>query len=132
MPYNKSRCLTRGGNNGKPSKCASGASCRAQADAVASGEVGSGDCSDRIIKRYENIAASNTTDPNRVCTIQSHQCNFEASNGLGAKGSLGKNSEGITSCGRDKNSHLDSCEAQDVASLSQKNRGVSESEMGSD
>jgi hypothetical protein len=43
---------------------------------------------------------------------------------------MGENSEGITACGRDKNSQLGSCEAHYVGSRSPEDRGVSAGALG--
>jgi len=69
--------------NGKPKQCAPAASCRAQAGTVTSGEVGSSDFSNRVIKWFGNGPASEPTDASNIGS-------FTAQDGTGTEGEMGK------------------------------------------
>src|ERR1700721_382935 len=66
LSYTISRLSKSRGNNGKPNQCASGTSCGAQASPVAGREVGSGDFSHRVVKRFCNTSELEPTDPNHI------------------------------------------------------------------
>ena len=123
--YNKPLSKLRG-KHGKLKQCASGASLRAQAGAVASGEVRSSDLSDRVVKRFGNI-------PERKSTYPNHTGSFATKNGAGAKGEMGKGSSGIAARNNDgKTNGFGSCKAHHVSGRPQEDRGVSTGKMGED
>jgi hypothetical protein len=124
--YNKPLLSKLRGNHGKPKQCAAGASLRAQASAVASGEVRSSDLSDRVVKRFGNI-------PERKSTYPNHIGSFTTKNGAGAKGEMGKGSPGIAARNNDgKTNGSGSCKAHHVRGRPEKDRGVSTGKMGKD
>ena len=53
--------------------------------AVAGREVGSSDCSDRVVKRFASVQHRKSADPNHIGS-------FAAENGAGAKSEMGKGS----------------------------------------
>jgi len=113
-PLSKSR-----GNHGKPKQRASGASCRAQAGAVARREVRSSDLSDRVVKRFGNIQEGKSTQSNHIGSLA-------AENGEGPKGEVGKGSDSSETNG------LSSCEAHHVSVSSPENCSVSAGKVGKD
>jgi hypothetical protein len=113
------------GNHGKSKQCASGASLRAPAGAVAGGEVRSSNLSDRVVKRFGNISERKPTYPNHI------GC-FTAENGTGTKGEVGEGSEGITTNGASEDNGLGSGQAHHVGSRPEEDRGVPAGKVGKD
>ena len=97
------------GDYGKSNQCASAASCGAARSAVARGEVGSSNYSDRVFERYGSIPESKPTDPRSIG-------GFAEENGAGTKGEMGKGWEGIATSSRgSENNWLGTCEAHHVS-----------------
>jgi hypothetical protein len=122
--YNKPLSKSRG-NHGKSKQCASGASCRAQAGAIAGREARSSDLGDRVAKWFGNI-------PERESTYPNHIGSFTPENGASAKGEVGKGAEGITAGGVSENNGLSSRDAHHVGGSSPEDRGVPAGTMGKD
>ena len=104
-------------------QCAPAASRRAQANAVASGEVGSSDFSHQVVKRSGNNPERKPTDPSDIGS-------FTAQDGPGAKGTMGESSEGIAASS--VGTRLGSCETHHVGISPQEDRGVPAGKVGKD
>jgi hypothetical protein len=122
--------LRRGGTNGKPKQCAPAASRRAQANAVTGGEVRSSDFSHRVAERLGNIPTVKPADQSHVGTDPNDIGSLAASNGFGATGEMGENSERIAADGGDNNNEFGSREAHHVSSGPQEDCGVPKGAVG--
>jgi hypothetical protein len=119
--YNHPAIKYRGRNNGKSNQRASAPSYRAQASAVARGEVGSSNFRDRVFERYGNISHGHPTDPNRIGS-------FAAENGAGTKGEMGEGPGWIAAS--EGSDGLGSCKAHHVGVSPEEDRDGAAGEVG--
>ena len=118
---NKPRSKSRG-NYWKPKECASGASCRAQAGAIAGREVRSSDLGDRVVKRF-----GKASQPTRIISAPSRRKMAQVQ-----KARWGRARKQLQPLEPAKTTGPGSCEARHVRGSSPEDRGVPAGTMGKD